>query len=169
MLYSTTPIALGRDENNNLGIGVEPFMLCKMHLFYRTSPFARRQVGKMYTNNILNFKKFKIKPGYRNRNVEILNAKLKSLGAEIHFPFEGLTVEFNDGSIKQFDYKGQTFIMTDKEMREYLLEELLRRNFDKLKLKGSKKELEKKYQQYKELEMQRAHGMLTIEFDGDEF
>ncbi len=169
MLYSTTPIALGRDENNNLGIGVEPFMLCKMHLFYRTSPFARRQVGKMYTNNILDFKKFKIKPGYRNRNVEILNAKLKSLGAEIYFPFEGTTVQFNDGSVKTFEYKGETFIMTDAEMREYLLEELMRKNFDKLKLKGSKKELEKKYQKFKQLELERAKGILSITFDDEEF
>jgi hypothetical protein len=170
MLFSTTPITLGRDENNNLGTSVEPFMLCKFHLFYRTSPFARRQIGKMYTNNSLDFDKFKIKPGYRNRLVEILNAKLKSMGGEIYFGFDGLNVEVEDNEIYEFDYKGEVFIMTKQEMREYLLEELMQENFKKLNLKGSKKELAKMYEAFKERELAAAkEGMLTIGFDSDSF
>ena len=69
MLYSTTPITLGRDENNNLSAGVETFMLCKMHLMYRNSPFARRALGKkLYgKRNPLKMKKFEIKEGYLSR------------------------------------------------------------------------------------------------------
>ena len=158
MLYSTTPIALGRDENNNLGIGVEPFMLSKLHLFYRTSPFARRAVGKLYTKDVLKFKKFKIKPGYRNRNVEILNAKLKALGAEIYYSFDGIRLNLDDGNIRTFEYKGNVYVCTAAEMRERLLDELLRRNFNKTKHTGTKKQIEKEYQQYKKRELTRAKG-----------
>ena len=167
LLFSTTPITIGRDENNNIGIGVSPFMLAKFHLVYRTSPFARKQVGKLYTNDVLGFKKFKIKKGYKNRNVEILNAKLKSLGAKIDFGFNGLRFALNDESVKSYSYKGKLYICTETEMREFLLEELLRKNFNKKKLKGTKKELEKKYQRYKHSEISKAQGMLVFEL-GDE-
>lgn len=167
LLFSTTPITIGRDENNNIGIGVSPFMLAKFHLVYRTSPFARKQVGKLYTNDVLGFKKFKIKKGYKNRNVEILNAKLKSLGAKIDFGFNGLRFALNDESVKSYSYKGKLYICTETEMREFLLEELLRKNFNKKKLKGTKKELEKKYQRYKRSEISKAQGMLVFDL-GDE-
>lgn len=163
MLYSMTPIKLGRDENNNLGIGIEPFMLAKMHLFYRTSPFARRQVGELYTKNIFKFNKFKIKPGYKNRNVEILNAKLKALGARIYYGFDGITVEVNDDDIKQFDYKGQTYICTEKEMRDFLINELMWNNFNKVKHHGTKKQIKKEFEKFKELELEKAKGMLVVE------
>lgn len=168
MLYSTTPVTLGRDENNNLGIGVSPFMLAKMHLFYRTSPFARRQVGKLYTTDTLNFDKFKIKPGYRNRNVEHLNAKLKSLGAYIDFGFHGLTIDVPDDSLHVFDYKGKIYVDTNEGMREYLLEELMRKNFAKYRIKGTKKEIEKAFQEFKECELRRAQGILEIEIAGEQ-
>jgi hypothetical protein len=166
-LYSTTPVAFGRDENNILGIGVQPFMLAKLHLFYRTSPFARREVGKLYTNNVLDFHKFDIKPGFRNRNVEQLNAKLKSMGAYIDFGFNGLRIDVPDESLHTFRYRGTTYVDTNEGMREFLLEDLMRRNFDKLKLKGSKKELEKKYQEFKERELRRAQGVLEVAFGDD--
>lgn len=149
-LYSTTPIAIGRDENNNLAIGANTFMLAKMHLFYRTSPFARRYVGKLYTKDILNLKSFKIKPGYRNRNVEILNAKLKSMGAKIDFGFSGLTVKVPEkGSLQLYEYRGKKYLTTRTKMREIILDDVLRANFERFRIKASKSVLEKMYQEYK--------------------
>lgn len=166
-LYSTTPITIGRDEDNNLGIGVRPFMLAKYHLFYRTSPFARKQVGKMYTKDVLDFKKFKIKKGYKNRNVEILNAKLKSIGAKIDFGFNGLKIRPHDNKLHAYQYHGKVYIRTYDEMREFLLDDLLRRNFNKKKRTGSKKELEAKYKRYREKEIAKAQGKLVVTL-GDE-
>lgn len=165
MLYSSTPIALGRDENNNLGIGVEPFMLCKLHLFYRTSPFARRQVGSLYVKDAINFDHFKIKAGYRNRNVEILNAKLKALGATIDFGFDGLTLQLDDEEMKPFEFQGKLYITTEAKMRETLLEKLMRKNFNKTKHEGTKKEIEEEYQRFKEIELERAKGKLVLDLD----
>jgi hypothetical protein len=162
MLYSSTPIALGRDENNNLGIGVEPFMLCKLHLFYRTSPFARRQVGNLYTKDVLDFKSFKIKPGFRNRNVEILNAKMKALGAKIDFGFDGIRAKVFDNSVHSYEYKGRIHICTEQEMREFLIEELMRANFNKTKHHGTKKQIEAEYQEFKRIELQKVQGIESI-------
>ena len=161
-LYSSTPITLGRDENNNLAIGVNTFMLAKMHLVYRTSPFARREVGKLYTNNILDFKRFKIKPGFKNRNVEILNAKLKGLGLKIDFGFDGLNIEVDDGTLHEFSFGGETYICTRTEMRDILLDFLLKPNFEKLNLKGSKKELKKLYGEYKDYCIAKAKNYYII-------
>jgi hypothetical protein len=167
-LYSSTPVAFGRDENNIMGIGVEPFMLAKMHLFYRTSPFARREVGKLYTTDVLNFDKFDIKRGFRNRNVEQLNAKLKSMGAYIDFGFDGLRIDVPDDSLHTFEYKGVTYINTNEGMRELLLEELMRKNFKKLKIKGSPEEVEAKYQAFKQRELEKAKGILQISIGEEE-
>ena len=165
-LYSTTPITIGRDENNNLGIGVDPFILAKTHLFYRTSPIARREIKKTFTKDALKFKKFKIKRGFTNRNVEILNAKMKSLGLEIRFPFDGLRLNVQDNSYHTYTWKGKTYIRTRDEMREILLDELLRQNFFTKDRKGKEKELEREFQKYKRKEISKIEGKLVLDLDG---
>ena len=162
-LYSTTPIAVGRDEDNNLGIGVRPFILSKMHLFYRTSPLARRETSKMYTNDVLNQEKFVIQRGFSNRNVEILNAKFKSLGLEIKFPFEGLRLDFDDGKIRQYNWKGKVYLCTKSEMRETLFDELLRRNFDSKYPNISKDEYEERYKEFRNVIEEKLKGKLVLE------
>ena len=164
LLYSTTPITLGRDENNNQKISVHPFILCKMHLFYRTSPFARRQMKKMYTTNVLNFKKFKIKPGYKNRNVEQLSAKLKAIGGYIDFGFNGVALEVDDNNIKPFEYKGKLYICTEKEMRDILLDDLLMPEFEK-RVKYNKRNKKKLYEEFKQYQISEARGNLMVKFD----
>ena len=172
MLYSTTPITLGRDENNNLSAGVETFMLCKMHLMYRNSPFARRALGKkLYgKRNPLKMKKFEIKEGYLNRNMEIFNAELKSLGAYIDFGFNGIRLDIKDDGIHEYNWRGKTYLATEAEMREILIEELLRWNFNKKKHKTKDKaKLEEEYQAFKKRALNDAKGILTVEIDNDKF
>ena len=137
-------------------------MLCKLHLFYRTSPFARRQVGNLYTKDVLDFKAFKIKPGFRNRNVEILNAKMKALGAKIDFGFDGIRAKVFDNSVHSYEYKGRIHICTEQEMREFLIEELMRANFNKTKHHGTKKQIEAEYQEFKRIELQKVQGIESI-------
>lgn len=168
MLYSTTPIAIGRDENNNLGIGISPFILSKFHLFYRTSPFARKKIGKLYTKDILKFKKFKIKRGFTNRNIEILNAKMKSLGIKIDFGFDGLKINIPDNAIHEYTWKGKKYITTREDMRNRLIDELLRKNFNLEKHKGTVEEIEEKYQQYKTRELRKAEGKLVLDLQKSE-
>ena len=167
-LYSTTPIAVGRDEDNNLGIGVRPFILSKMHLFYRTSPLARRETSRMYTNDVLNQKKFVIKRGFTNRNVEILNAKFKSLGLEIKFPFEGLKLEFDDGKVRQYNFKGKVYLCTRTEMREILFDMMLRRNFNSKypECIGSDN-YEERYKEFRHIVEEKMAGKLVLDVKMD--
>ena len=172
LLYSTTPITIGRDENNNLAAGVETFMLCKMHLMYRNSPFARRALGKkLYgKRNPLKMKKFEIKEGYLNRNVEIFNAELKSLGAYIDFGFDGIRLNIKDDGVHEYDWKGKTYLATEAQMREILIDELLRWNFNKMKHNTkNKKKLEEEYQEFKQRALNDAKGILTVEIDEKKF
>lgn len=165
MLYSTTPVAIGRDENNNLGIGVKPFILAKMHLFYRTSPFARKKIGKLYTNDPLNFKKFKIKKGFTNRNVEILNAKFKSLGIKIDFGFDGVKLDIEDGMLHTYHWRGETYVCSRNEMRQILIEDLMRSNFKRTGIKKSDPDYEKKYQDFKEKHLGKLYGNLVLDIE----
>ena len=160
-LYSTTPVAIGRDENNNLGIGVHPFILAKMHLFYRTSPHARRIIGKMFTNNVLKQKKFKIKRDYMNRNVEILNAQLKSIGLKIDFGFDGLRLDLKEETLHEYSWKGKRYIRSREEMREILLDELLRKNYNKKHRKDGGSE--EGYQKFKQKIVNEMNGMLVLD------
>ena len=148
--------------------GVRPFILSKLHLFYRTSPLARKQVGKLFTEDVLNYKKFKIKDGYKNRNVEILNAELKSIGAVIDFGFDGLTLDVDDEHLNTYTYKDEIHFRTKQEMRDILLDDLLKPQFD-AQYTGSKSKYDKEYAKFKIEAVKRAQKNLDrIKDDIDE-
>lgn len=136
-LYSTTPIRLGRDENTNINCAVPPEIVAKLHLFYRSSPIARRAVSKLYTGNVLNFKKFKIKPGYINLNVKILLVYLKAMGYKIDYgKHNQIVVDINDGDekLETFFFKGKMYLTTRSQMKDFLLDERLKYEYKKSKL-----------------------------------
>lgn len=169
ILHSNTPIAIGRDENNNLGIGVHQFILAKQHLFYRNSPMARRETGKLYMTNPLTKKRFKIKRNFLNRNVEILNAELKSLGLEIKFPFDGTRLNVDDGKIHSYEWKGMTHLKTRTEMRNIIIEHTLRLDFNHKvnRNKYTEEEIEKKYQKFKRKVLHRMAGKTVLNIEND--
>ena len=162
-LYSTTPIKIGRDENNNLSIGLDSFTLAKFHLFYRSSPAARREISKLYTKNPLNFKKFKLKKRFKNRNVEILAAYFKSSGRELDYGFNGLRIDCYDSKLHDLKYKGALHIGTKKNMREYLLNEKWTKDFNKMEHVGSKHMLKSAYELYVDREKARLAGMECVD------
>lgn len=148
-LYSTTPIKIGRDENNNLSIGIYSETLAKFHLYYRSSPAARREIGKLYTDNALNFKKFKIKKRFKNRNVEILSAYFKASGRKLDYGFSGLRISGDfDKRIHQYKFKGRTYLCTREQMREKLLDAKWRKEFNQALHIGTPEYIEKSYQDY---------------------
>lgn len=168
-LYSTTPIKLGRDENNNLNIGISSKILAKMHLFYRSSPVARRAIGKLYTDDILNFEKFKIKKGYKNRNIEILMAYLKSMGYTIDFGNTGMyCLDCSDDSeIKTYTFKDKTYVMTEREMRDFLLDQKLRYDYKRENqfILGTDEEVEKAFQKYKAKKIAELKGIALLDYE----
>lgn len=82
-LYSRTPIRFGDMETGNLiHLGAE--LVVQMLMLYSTSPHARRLTAEMLTGDAFNID-VKLDNDSTNRNVEILNVYLKTMGLKLTF------------------------------------------------------------------------------------
>lgn len=82
-LYSRTPIRFGDMETGNLiHLGAE--LVVQMLMLYSTSPHARRLTQEMLTGDAFNID-VKLDMESKNRNVEILNVYLKTMGLKLTF------------------------------------------------------------------------------------
>lgn len=82
-LYSRTPIRFGEMETGNLThLGAE--LVVQMLMLYSTSPHARRLTSEMLTGDAFNID-VKLDMDSKNRNVEILNVYLKTMGLKLTF------------------------------------------------------------------------------------
>lgn len=82
-LYSRTPIRFGDMETGNLvHLGAE--LVVQMLMLYSTSPHARRLTSQMLTGDPFNID-VKLDMNSVNRNVEILNVYLKTMGLKLEF------------------------------------------------------------------------------------
>ena len=82
-LYSRTPIRFGDMETGNLiHLGAE--LVVQMLMLYSTSPHARRLTEEMLTGDAFNID-VKLDMKSKNRNVEILNVYLKTMGLKLSF------------------------------------------------------------------------------------
>lgn len=81
--YSRTPIRFGDMETGNLiHLGAE--LVVQMLMLYSTSPHARRLTQEMLTGDAFNID-VKLDMESKNRNVEILNVYLKTMGLKLEF------------------------------------------------------------------------------------
>ena len=108
----------------------------------------------------MDYKKFKIKDGYKNRNVEILNAEMKAIGANIDFGFNGLTLDIDDEKMNTYVYKDEIHFRTKAEMREILLDDLLRPQFN-AQYDGPESKAEKAYAKFKKEAVETAQKNLA--------
>lgn len=82
-LYSRTPIRFGDMETGNLiHLGAE--LVVQMLMLYSTSPHARRLTEEMLTGDAFDVD-IKLDDNSKNRNVEILNVYLKTMGLKLTF------------------------------------------------------------------------------------
>lgn len=82
-LYSRTPIRFGDMETGNLiHLGAE--LVVQMLMLYSTSPHARRLTDQMLTGDAFNID-VNLDMESKNRNVEILNVYLKTMGLKLTF------------------------------------------------------------------------------------
>ena len=65
--------------NNN------PDALVKLNMVYASSPIARRDISQIYTHGIVD--NIEVNNEAKNRNVEILNVRLKTLGMGLEFNY----------------------------------------------------------------------------------
>lgn len=116
ILYPKTPCRLGLDEILNLLIATDPRELAKQNMSYRNSIEATRDLPiQLLKHGMVD--KLRTDEDVVNRNVEVLNAYLKTMGYKLQ-PYEEMTEliydDFDD-NIKIHEYKGMKIECTDKE------------------------------------------------------
>lgn len=115
-LHSTTPIRQGEQENMNSLIGVSPETVVELHTAYRSSPIARRDLGCKLLESTKPLKDFKSKLTYVNRNVEIMQALLKSMGYKIGYFGKDYKINIETGALKS-KMVGEKFVIgTDSDI-----------------------------------------------------
>jgi hypothetical protein len=121
-LYSSTPIRIGVQENYNSFIGVNPKDAALMHMFYRSSPVARLELGKRLMSSVKELKKLKTNKRIKNRNAEILSVYLKALGLRYEFLDDREYIKIYTDDVKDRKLpNGNMFIGTDDEYEDKLL------------------------------------------------
>ena len=124
-VYSKTPIRIGGDENNNISIGMGTDMVAKMHMLYRSSVIGRQVLGRELATNLL-IDDVKLDKKVTNRNVEILNAFLKTLGLRLRFVDTQINVKPMTSEIRAIvTDSGEINIGNDKDFaRQVFIEEI---------------------------------------------
>ena len=131
-------------ENINSLIGVPPEIVAKMHVFYRSSVIGRRDIGKQLATTIKTLKDFKTSNRFTNRNVEILQAYLKSMGVKIEFLDDMYNIPIYSDHLESFETDTCYLISTRKEYEDIALKEkILKKYRDDVCFVGTDEEFEK--------------------------
>lgn len=128
-LYSKTPIRIGDQENVNSAIGVSTNLIAQLHLFYRSSPIARRQLGEKLMTKIKEIEDFTYQPEFTNRNVEILQAYLKAMGLKIEFSDERYVIDLYTDKLETFESDDRMYICSREEYEDISLKNNIRRKY----------------------------------------
>ena len=143
-LYSKTPIRFGIDENINSVIGVNPELVAKKHLYYRSSVTGRRFLGEKLMSRIKELKDFGDTSEAPNRNVEILQAYFKAMGLKLEFDDDYYTIKIYNDTLNSHDTDSGMYICTDYEFEKIKKELKLRKKYkDDYCFVGSIDEFEK--------------------------
>lgn len=143
-LHSTKPIRMGPQENLNMAIGVSPDIVAKLHMYYRSSPIGRKMLATKLMLSKKTIKKLKSNKRVRNRNAEILDVQLKSLGLALDFIGEDMEIKIDSDAIREHDTDECIFIGTDSEFDDYELKTDIARRYENGEkcFVGSKREFE---------------------------
>lgn len=140
-LYPKTPVRSGLQETINNMISISPELSARLHMYYRSSPVARRKLGLEIINNYGAGKPIEpvMTDKMTNRNVEVLSAYLKIMGLELVFDQDEVYLPINEQGRREdqmyyHKYRGDQYIATP----EYMLKQMAR---DKVKERMEDNEL----------------------------
>lgn len=123
--YANGAVRLGVQELSNYTISAPPELIAGLSLMYRSSPVARRELGKLQERSPLGLvEHFTIKESMSNRNVETLNCKLLAMGLELADEEDVLDLSDTPG-IKSHIYKNQRYFCTTNEMRRIVARDIV--------------------------------------------
>lgn len=118
-------------------ISIDPELSARLHMYYRSSPVARRQLGLEIINNYGEGKPIEpvMTDKMTNRNVEVLTAYLKIMGLELVFDEDVLHLPTNEEGRKDnraypHRYKGETYLATPEYMLEMIAKDKVKQKMD---------------------------------------
>ena len=132
ILYSKTPCRLGLDEVLNLLIGMDPYDLAKMSMSYRSSIEGTHDLPvQLLKQGIVD--KLRDDEQIINRNIEVFNAYLKTMGYKLQqsetikeLIFEGIDNDLHERELPD----GEKVLVTDEKYIELLIEYKIDRYFE---------------------------------------
>ena len=132
-LFPKTPIRSGRQETLNNDISINPWLSAKLHMYYRSSPVARRALALEIYNNYGSGKPIEpvASDKMTNRNVEVLSAYLRIMGLELVFDEDKLYLpkdkeSLDDDTMYFHRYKGNHYCATPKYMLHEVAKDIAR-------------------------------------------
>lgn len=128
-LYSKTPIRIGDQENINSAIGVPSDIIAQMHMFYRSSVIGRRKVSEQLATSLKELKDFDKKNIYSNRNIEIFQSYLKTLGMRLNFSDDKVFVKAYTDTVHSYKLGGKVYLMDQESFEDVELEKEVRDNY----------------------------------------
>lgn len=123
-LFSDTPIRFGEYETLGMLTGLSEDELALFHAYYRTSIKGRRELLEniFYPGELA-----KIDSSLTSRVSEMFHVIFKSLGLELEFLDKDSIIEDLDSrEIREHEYKGKTYMMSDYEFYLFKLEDEVR-------------------------------------------
>ena len=136
-LYPKTPIRSGLQETINNMISIDPELSARLHMYYRSSPVARRQLGLEIVNNYGVGKPIEpiMTDKMTNRNVEILSAYLKVMGLKLVFDEDSMYLPTNEEGLNDSHgyyhrFNGKHYFVTPKEMLREVAEYKVRQKME---------------------------------------
>lgn len=146
ILYSKTPCRLGLDEVLNLLIGMDPRDLAKQNLSYRNSIEGTHDLPVQLLKNGM-VEDLRDDEEIVNRNVEVLNAYLKTMGYKLQDRevIKELIFDNIDDLPRQREIDGETIMCTDREYIELLIESKVDKELADRMFIGTMDEWEEEY------------------------
>ena len=122
LLYSKTPCRIGLDELLNLLIGMDPYELAKQTLSYRSSIEATHDLPVQLLKEGL-VDKLRDDELVINRNVEIFNVYLKTMGYKLkgYKEIQELIFEGIDNDLHEREINGEKMLITDEKYIELII------------------------------------------------
>ena len=132
ILYSKTPCRLGLDEVLNLLIGMDPYDLAKMNMSYRSSIEGTHDLPVQLLKHGM-VESLRDDEKVINRNVEVFNAYLKTMGYKLQEAenIQELIFEHIDSDLHERELpNGEKVLVTDDKYIELLIEDKVNKYFE---------------------------------------
>lgn len=129
--HSDTAVRMGRQEFENNLMYMDPYTIVKEYLFQRNSPIGSMELGTQLYDHYEGVYDIEPTPKMRNKNVDILDARLLQMGYEMRCEYDLLDLSEEPG-IKTHIYNNQKYICPTDEMCKIIAKDVARLRYENM-------------------------------------